>query len=230
MNHSLRIGLASIVVTTLGTVGVHAQLQSEPNPGQERRNIAQVAQQANDQTRQPATEGVGRAEAHKARVEEHKTTVREKVEARKVQVKQDVCERKQKRLTAVIPKLSTSATTLLEKFNAIYGRVESFYLDKNLVSDNYDTAKADVDAAQAKADASVAAIADFTFTLDCENPNVAQQLDGLRASVKVAREDLAQYRKELVNYTQLVRGAAEEKAGESTTQTDPATEEVTHEN
>lgn len=146
--------------------------------------------------------------------------IRLEAETRRTQVRKDICERRQTQIQAIMPKLATSVTTLLAVMNRIYDRIQNFYASSKLTVSNYNELKAKVDEAKANAEDAAAAVTDFSFVLDCNNPSVGQQLDGYRSVIKEAKAALKEYRAALVNLIRALRAAAAEDNTSGQSQTD----------
>lgn len=199
--------LLALSIVSLGLLVAFGPVSSaqspRPQPRENRGN------QNTQESRAPERAQIAREEARE-RVER----IREEVAERRAQVQQDVCERRQENLQNVIPRLSTSANTLLGTFDSVYQRVQSFYESGQLTVENYEELKANVDAAQADATASVNAIAEFEFELDCMNPGAGEQLSSLRQAVNEAKDELKDYRSELVALISALRAEAAESQSE----------------
>lgn len=156
-----------------------------------------------------------RNEAVREKTQERMNEIRTEVEAKKAEIKKQVCEQRQQRLQERIPRLATSANVLKTNFDKIYTRIQGFYEKGQLSVSNYDQLKSAADNAQAEAAASVEALNDYKFTLDCDNPKTGQQLDGFRQAAKLAKEDLKEYRKALVDLISAMRAAAAEQRAQN---------------
>lgn len=182
------------------------------------REQAQVrAQEAREQAQTRADEARQTAEA---RVDQ----IKQEVEERKTTIKQEVCERRQERLQTVMPRLATGATSVKNSLDTVYERVQGFYNDGQLTVSNYDELNGNVAAAKADAEVALAAVESYQFELDCDNPNVGEQLDGFRTLVSDTRDSLKNYREQLVALISSMKAAAAEEA-ESNPDDTNATEE-----
>lgn len=165
-----------------------------------------------------AQEHRGRAAEARNSAEERVQSIRQNIEERRARIAQEVCERRSERLQAVIPRLSTSSTTLQTTMDKMYERVQDFYDNGQLTVDNYEELNANVLSAQAESAAAVEAVRTFEFELDCEEAGVGQQLDGFREAVGQARDELKSYRAALVAFISALRAeAAEDNAQNGTT-------------
>lgn len=153
-----------------------------------------------------------RATEARAKAQERVVQIKQEVEDRKTTIQQEVCERRQEKLAAVMPRLATGATSTKNALDTMYARVQGFYADGQLTVANYDELNANVAAAKADAETVLAAVETYEFELDCENPNVGEQLDGFRSSVTEARESLKAYRTQLVALISAMRAEAAEQA------------------
>lgn len=197
-----KIVLAALVVS-LAPASAFAQAQDDPMsqttpPG--RSNVAESRRGAQD-----------RAQVARVSVEERKAEITRRVEERRAQVKADVCERRQENLTRVMPRLSQGATSVKSSIDTMYDRVVGFYESGQLTVSNYDALIADIEEAKADSESALETIAISTFTLDCDNPSVGQQLDGYRLAVRDAKDILKEYRKSLVALISSMRAEAAEQ-------------------
>lgn len=195
MNNFKRIALitAGVAVLAGGALLGAVQVLAQEDP--RRKNV--IAQE--------------RLEPVGERTHDRMRAIKAQIEARKTEVKKQVCEQRQQRLQQRIPRLATSANVLKNNFDKIYTRVQGFYEKGQLTVSNYDALKAAVDAAQADAAVSVEALNDYKFTLDCDNPDAGQKLDGFRQMAKLAKEDLKEYRRALVDLISAMRSASAEQ-------------------
>lgn len=155
------------------------------------------------------------SEERRAAADKKVADIKAKIEDKQIQIKQDVCERKQTQLETVAPRLSTNATTRLNTFNAIYSRVQVFYSKGQLTVDNYDELKNAVDAARATAMASVDAISATEPIIDCEDPKLGAQLHIVTQATKSARGALLAYRAALTDLISALRASAAEENAEN---------------
>lgn len=165
----------------------------------------------------PERAGAGQERGAEARAnaQERVERIREDVAERRATVMQQVCEQRQERLQEKIPNLARSATALQAAMDSIYERVQGFYESGQLSVNNYDELNDNVASAQADAAAAVEAATEFEFELDCENPNVGEQMDSFRQGVVEAREELKVYRSELVELISALRAEAAEDNADS---------------
>lgn len=159
-------------------------------------------------TTQIREQAQARAEEAKTSVEERKSKIMAQVEERRAQIEQDVCERRQQVFTSVMPRLAQGATSVKQSMDTVYSRVVGFYVSGQLTVENYDELVGDVEAAKANAESAITTIDQYQFELDCDNPNVGEQLDGFRLAVGGARDALKAYQGELVDLISAMRAAA----------------------
>lgn len=175
----------------------------------------------------------GTATAAKQKAQERIAEIKTQIEARKLQLSQDKCERHKARLEAAIPRLGTHASRHLAVIDKIYERVQGFYESGQLTVSNYEELKATIDAAQVDASAAVTALQEYQIEVDCESEDVGEQLDGVREAANQAKEALKTYRKALVELISSLRAeAAEQNAqnGDDTTNEAETEEGETDEN
>lgn len=172
--------------------------------------MAQAPNAAQQNDGPASTTGQERGAEARTSAEERVENIRQEVEERRAQVKQEVCERRQERLQRLIPKLSQGAVSVQDAMDSIYERIQGFYEDGQLTVDNYEELDGNVATAQSNAAASVEALQEFEFELDCDNPEAGQQLDGFREAAQEARNELKNYRSELVELISSLRDEAAE--------------------
>jgi len=153
-----------------------------------------------------------RANEAREKAEDRVDKLKQKTEERKLVIKQEVCQRKQDKLQKVVPRLANGATSVKSSIDKVYERVAGFYEKGQLTVSNYDELDANVAAAKADAEVSLEAIASYNLEVDCENPNLGQQLDAYRSTIKDAKESLKAYRKALVELISSMRAAAADKS------------------
>lgn len=163
-----------------------------------------------------------RAEEARKSAEERKVEIMQRIDERQAQVRTDVCERRQDVLEKIMPRLSQGATSVKTSIDTVYSRVVSFYESGQLTVDNYDELVGAIEIAKADAETAITAIDNQSFTLDCENPGVGQQLDGFRMAVREAKESLKEYKRSLVDLISTLRAAASDQ--DSTDQPAPQDE------
>lgn len=155
-----------------------------------------------------AHEGHHHSEEAKQEAKARAEAIRAEVKERRAEIKANVCERREVALQRAMPNLANGAENVKSSFDTVYERVQGFYGDGQLTVENYDTLVANVDAAQVDATAALEVIETFSFELDCENPNVGEQLASYRDSIRGAREALVTYREELVALISAMRAEA----------------------
>lgn len=159
-----------------------------------------------------------RSDAARQKAQDRVDQIKQEVEERKATIQQDVCQRRQERLASVMPRLTTGASSNKKVLDLMYERVQGFYADGQLTVANYDELDGNVAAAKADAETVLAAIESYEFELDCENPNVGEQLDGFRSSITAARESLKAYRTQLVALISAMRAEAAENSAANETE------------
>lgn len=164
-------------------------------------------------TSQIREQAEARAEENRTGAEERKSEIMKQVEERRAQIKKEVCERQQQTLTSVMPRLAQGATSVKSSMDTVYLRVAGFYESGQLTVENYDILVGNVETAKANAEAAIATIENQTFTLDCDNPSVGQQLDGYRLAVQSTQAALNDYKKALVELISAMRAAASFEQG-----------------
>lgn len=138
-------------------------------------------------------------ETAKLKAIEQAEAIRSEAKARKIEFKKDVCEKRQAKLATIPSRVTKNSSVLQNVLDRKYTRVQDFYASKNLTIANYETLKQNVDTAQASAQAAVISLSEFNITINCDNPGIGQQLDGLRLATNDAKTKLKAYRKALVD-------------------------------
>lgn len=198
------LGLALAPATVLA----HVSEEDHAHGGDSRRpDVAQIREQAS-----------ARAETARTDSEQRTTDIKQQIEERRAQVKQEVCERRQAALTRTLPRSSRGATSVKKSMDTIYSRVVGFYESGQLTVENYEELVGNVETAKANADAAITTIDDYNFELDCDNPQVGQQLDGYRLAVGGARTALKEYKQSLVALISSMRAAASLELGEESSE------------
>jgi chromosome segregation ATPase len=149
-----------------------------------------------------------KAEEAKKNREAKLAELKAQAETRKAEVKADVCEKRQDKLQALLPKLSKGATTVKGRIDNKYEKVQAFYESKNLNLSNYDELVGAIETAKANSEASIAAVNDYSIEVDCTSDTLGSELDGYRSAVGAVKEDLKAYRDALVNLITALRGAS----------------------
>lgn len=201
MRTIINIAIAGVMVVAV-TAGP-ATAQAQAHDGQER---GQTAREEAQQQRETAQEDAQqRAQSAQEDAQQRRDRIQQQVEERRAEVQQQVCERKQEQLQNVIPRLATQSRALKDAMDRVYENVQGFVESEQVVVESYEEHKSSVDAAQADAEAAVQVVENYEFELDCDNPNVGEQLDGFRMAVEEARQELQTYRDELVHLIQEMR-------------------------
>lgn len=151
-------------------------------------------------------------ETAKANAKERAETLKNEAKARKAELRKDVCELRQAKLATMPSRVTKNATVLQTVLDRKYTRVQEFYASNNLSITNYENLKQNVDTAQASAQAAVSTLDEFNITIDCENPGIGQQLDGLRSATNDAKTKLKAYRKALVDLITAISSAIDVSA------------------
>lgn len=202
--------VAGLLLATMLPVSVSAQTDST-----ETRRSAAV--QKREEARARALERVEDREAKQAEI-------KAAAAARKLALKQDVCERRKERLESRLPRLSQAATTVKSVIDRKYERVTDFYEAKEWNLANYDELVANIETAKADAEASLEVVAGYQIEIDCESENLGEVLDEYRTAVNAAKESLKEYRKQLVELISSMKASAEAEEAEDATNTENETE------
>lgn len=138
-------------------------------------------------------------ESAKSKAKEQAEALKSEAKARKIELKKDICEKRQAKLATIPSRVIKNSTVLQNVLDRKYARVQEFYASKSLSLANYESLKQNVDNTQASAQTAVDALSDFNITINCEAPGIGQQLDGLRSATNDAKTKLKAYRKALVD-------------------------------
>lgn len=120
------------------------------------------------------------------------------------------CEERKAKIEAWIDRRASNAQKHLNAFTNVYGRIVAYKESKQLNPVNWDALIVAADAAQDKAEASVAAVQSLKPTVTCENETIATDLAAFRDGLKQAREDLKAYRVAIKDVFKAVIVAAKE--------------------
>jgi hypothetical protein len=167
---------------------------------------------AQDTTVPDATDVVETARSKAQEKRKNKETriaeIKEEVAARKLAVKQSVCEKKEARLDALIPRVTKNATNIKGVIDKKYEQVQDFYETGQLTVSNYSELVEVVELSKANAEESLETLSEYEFDeVDCEANNLAEQLDLFRSAASDTKEDLKTYRKDLVSLISSMQSA-----------------------
>jgi len=154
-------------------------------------------------------------EAAKKEAEVRSEHAKQAAEERHAIVKKDRCVERKNKLTEALPRLSQGATSVKKTLDDKYQRVQDIHASNKLTAANYDTLKANVDAAKLAAETSIGMVTPSSVTIDCENGSLGTQLDSYRSTVRVARDSLKKYHAALV---ELIRALTSAEDASSTTE------------
>jgi hypothetical protein len=157
-----------------------------------------------------------------ARVEE----IKQEVAARKLKVKESVCERQEARLNAMIPRVTRNAENIKSVIDKHYDRVQEFYASGQLTTPDYDTLVAAIELAKANAETSLEAITDYAVEVDCSSEEAGSQLDAFRTAASDMKEDLKEYRKSVVALISALKSANANENSDSNEEQQEETEET----
>jgi len=105
------------------------------------------------------------------------------------------CKDLQKGLATKLANMQKVAGKKLDLINKTYAKALAYQKEHNIQVANWDSLIAAANAAQAKATASVVALQALNPNIDCNDPNVAQEIATFEAAVKQAKADLQAYQK-----------------------------------
>lgn len=211
MKRHISVGVVSLFLMALVlNPGTLQATRHGSTPGSDQGQTSQERGQQPDNTGQ-------QGETAQEDAQQRQERIQQQVQERRAEVQQQVCERKEDQLQQVIPRLATQSRALKDAIDQVYDNVQGFVENEQVVVEDYEAHTESIDAAQADAEAAVQVVENYEFELDCENPNIGQQLDGFRLAVEEARQELKTYRDELVKLIQEMRA---EEASNSETSND----------
>ncbi len=167
--------------------------------------VAPVAAANPDRAEEIRTAAKERAEERKQKASDKIAEIKAEAEERRASIKQDVCENRKARVQNRITNLARSANNVKGVLDRMYDRVQGFYEDGQLTVSNYEALIDAIELAKAESEASLEALDSYEFTVDCANSTVAEQVDSYRAAAVLARQDLKDYRKALVDLISSLR-------------------------
>lgn len=135
-----------------------------------------------------------------------------------VEQRQKSCETRKASLLKKSTKYSENAAKHLEKFTAIYSKVQAFQATKQLAVPNYDSLKSAADAKKGTVESAVKALADAGAAIDCTAQDPAAGVATLKAAVSNARSALHEYRLAIKDVAVALKTAAATKTGNSPTE------------
>ncbi|MGH7158249.1 MAG: hypothetical protein ACREGD_04255 [Candidatus Saccharimonadales bacterium] len=206
MRRISKLLLAAVFVAVLAVPAVALAQPGDSSRGSNQAPETASARQS--EATQIREQAQAKAEEAKTKAEDIKNEITTRVEERRAQIKKEFCERRQQSLAKVMPRLAQGATSVKQSFDIAYERVVGFYESGQLTVSNYDELVGNVEAAKANAASAVSAAENYQFELDCENPNVGEQLDAFRLAVDEAKAALNEYRQALVELISAMRAAA----------------------
>jgi hypothetical protein len=124
------------------------------------------------------------------------------------QERQKSCEARSADLTKKLNKKVADATKHKAVFDKIFTRIKDFHDTKNLDTTNYATLVANVDTAQASADAAIATLKGFDTTFDCTQVDAAaSKVAAFREALKTTRDSLKAYQTSIKNLIVAVKAS-----------------------
>ncbi len=164
--------------------------------------------------------GVTAAQAEqraRALVDSYKQKAQQKVKDAKENTHEKSAELRQKACIAKknsIQKRLSLRVTLAEKhkavFDKIFQKVQNYYNEKGLNTDNYDTLVEQVEDAQASTNEKILALKSTNVTIDCTSPSVTSTLSTFKEALVATRDSLKTYRSSLLELIQAVHKSAQE--------------------
>jgi hypothetical protein len=141
----------------------------------------------------------GMAEAQKEKVEARKAEIKQRVEAKRAEVKQkladkrlEVCERRQEKINSIFDRATEQNKKQLAVFQTIEERVKTFYTNKNLSTEGYDAAVANADEKEAAAVAAIEASTEVSF--DCASTDAVKPGSAIKEAMSARHAALKDYR------------------------------------
>ncbi len=157
-------------------------------------------------------------EDRKAEIKERLAEIRERNQTRLEDRRLRACEARQQKINNIFSKATTQNNKQLAVFRRIQEKVEKFYEDKSLLSDDYNDAVTVANDTYAAAAAAIEASAEITF--DCSTADGTNPGGVIKEAVSSRHEALKAYRTAVKNLILVVKHAN----GESTSGTDTDTD------
>ena len=174
-------------------------------------------EQSTDDTNDDSTEPT------KQEIEQHKTELKDRFEARKKDVTKnlettrlDACNKREAKINQILSQGTDQSRKHLAVFQKIEERVEAFYTDKKLSADGYDAAVATANEKEGAAIAAIEASTELTF--DCDTTDGAKPGEAVKELMKERHDALKAYRTAIKDLILVVKKA------QSTNQTTESTE------
>lgn len=203
--------LLAVSLTTVAPLSAARQDENTSNMRDEIRPIAAVR----DDLRQ--------------NVEDKRAEIRSKIEAKRAEIAEkldskrlDVCEKREGRINDIIDRSVTQSQKHLEVFEKIEERVKTFYTDKNLNVENYETLLATVDEKHTSAVAQIEAAQQTDF--NCEDAASTRPTGVIKDVVNAKNDAIKEYRTALKDLIVAIKGAS---TGQESTETTETTETET---
>jgi hypothetical protein len=167
------------------------------------------------------------------KLEAKRLEAKEKVEAKKAEVKEkladkrlDACKKREARINTIIDKTATQSEKHLAVFEKIEERVKTFYTDKQLTAQNYDTLTAAVDE---KHTAAVAAIDELKANdFSCDTTDASNPAGLMKELAQSKNDALKEYRTALKDLIVAIKGASTKASTDATESESTETTEGTN--
>ena len=210
--------MAAAVVSTVAATSTSALLPAVD---------ATVTTAVSQNSRKVTTELTAVREDLQEKLEAKRLEVKEKIEAKKAEAKEkltdkrlDACKKREARINTIVDKTASQAEKHLGVFEKIEERVKTFYVDKQLSVENYDTLTAAVDE---KHTAAVAAIDELKANdFSCDTTDASNPAGLMKELAQSKNDALKEYRTALKDLIVAIKGAST-----STDTTEPESTEST---
>lgn len=219
MKQGLSVILASMVLVFGLTAAVNAEDESteQSDDISESREAREV--ERSREKREIREEVAERKTEKKESIAEKRAEVKARIETKKVELDLVKCERNKDRITKLMPKLATGATTQMRVLDTMYDRVVGFYENSalSLAESDYQELVEAIEQARTETEVSVEAMEASEVTVDCESDGMGNQLSEYRATVKDVKAGLKDYRGALVELIKSLKAADDTDASSGTT-------------
>lgn len=171
--------------------------------------------QTRTQSRQGSTSLNKAAENEQAEIEKKHTEneLKQKASNRSPEEKKKQCVAHQKGLNRKFASISTNVQRIQDKISKIYSGAQQYATTKSLNPEGYQALVQQADAAKAASQLSINALKQVTpASVDCNNPNVSQDVAKFKVAAQDTRQKLKAYKtsvKAVLNILELPQGTAQ---------------------
>lgn len=142
------------------------------------------------------------------RAAERKQEIKNEIDDKKSRLKVEVCERKKLKLSQDIPKIKQGALSVKKSIDNMYEKVLAFYETSRLTVSNYSELVGQTETAKIDSEAALMTLESYDFNIDCNEPELVNQLAAFKLAVGDARQSLFDYRQALVDLISAMRASS----------------------